>query len=209
LLLTGTLALLFTERANAQTLGGLDAGPRLLSAFFHSASARTAGFNAVDLAAVTDAGLLALLALMFIGGASGSTAGGIKLQTFSLLFFALLSTASGSQDVQAFRRRVPIAFVLRALAVVLLSLAVVFAVSFALSATEQAPFLHLVFEAFSAFATVGLSTGITPELSPAGRLIVTATMFVGRLGPLTLVVALAARERRTSYRWAEEGVKIG
>jgi trk system potassium uptake protein TrkH len=181
----------------------------VLNAVFHGAAARTAGFNAVATDAVTDAGLLVLIGLMFIGGASGSTAGGIKLQTFSLLFFAILSTAAGRQDIQAFRRRVPTAYVLRALTVALLALAVVFAVAFALSVTERAPFVALTFEAFSAFATVGLSTGITPDLSPAGRLIVTATMFVGRLGPLTLVVALAARERRTSYRWAEEGVKIG
>jgi trk system potassium uptake protein TrkH len=206
---TGTLALLFTEWSNPETLGGLPAGPRLLNAVFHSAAARTAGFNAVPTDAVTDAGLLVLIGLMFIGGASGSTAGGIKLQTFSLLLFAILSTAAGSQDIQAFRRRIPTPYVLRALTVALLALAVVFAVAFALSMTERGPFVALAFEAFSAFATVGLSTGITPDLSPAGRLIVTATMFVGRLGPLTLVIALAARERRTSYRWAEEGVKIG
>jgi trk system potassium uptake protein len=205
----GALALLFTERANPETLGGLPPGPRLLNAVFHGAAARTAGFSAVATDAVTDAGLLVLIGLMFVGGASGSTAGGIKLQTFSLLFFAILSAAAGNQDVQAFRRRVPTPYVLRALAVVLLALAVVFAVAFALSVTESAPFVAVAFEAFSAFATVGLSTGITPELSPAGRLIVAATMFVGRLGPLTLVVALAARERRTAYRWAEEGVKIG
>lgn len=212
LVAVGVAGILFTEWRNPQTLGGLALGPRLLNGFFHAVTPRTAGFNTIDTSQMTDAGLLLTMGLMFIGGASGSTAGGVKVQTFSLLFFAILSTVLGLTDVEAFRRRVPIATVLRALAVALISVAVVFAVALALSVTEvahEAPIIGLLFEAFSAFATVGLSTGVTPTASEWGRLVLIATMFVGRVGPLTLVFALAQRERRTAYRWSEEGVRIG
>jgi trk/ktr system potassium uptake protein len=163
----------------------------------------------VDIGQMTDDGLVVLMALMFVGGAAGSTAGGIKVQTFSLLFFAIVSSVRGRPDVEAFGRRVSTAEVMRALSVALLSVAAVLTVFFGLNLTEQFAFERVMFEAFSAFATVGLSTGITPETSPAGRVIITAAMFVGRLGPLTLALALAARERSTAYQWPEESVKIG
>jgi trk system potassium uptake protein TrkH len=209
LLALGTVGVLFTERANAATLGDMPIGLRLLNAFFASVSPRTAGFNSIDVGAMTENGLFVLIALMFIGGAAGSTAGGIKVQTFSVLLFAIVSAVRGGSEVEAFGRRVPNGYVLRAIAVALLSLAVVFVVAFALTLTENARFLYLLFEAFSAFGTVGLTTGITPNLSPASLVILGVTMFAGRLGPLTLVLALAARERRTTYRWPAEGVKIG
>jgi trk system potassium uptake protein TrkH len=118
--------------------------------------------------------------------------------------------ARGGSDVEAFGRRVATTQLLRAVAVVLLAVAIVFTLTLALLVTEQAPFQFLLLEAFSAFSTAGLSGGITPDLSLAGRLILSLGMFAGRLGPLTLAVALAARERqRVIYRWPEEAVKIG
>jgi trk system potassium uptake protein TrkH len=150
-----------------------------------------------------------LIGLMFIGGAAGSTAGGIKVQTFSLLFFAIVAAVRGESEVAAFGRRVPSAQLLRAISVTLLSLALILAVAFVLTLTEPARFLSILFESFSAVATVGLSTGITPELSGTGRAILSLAMFGGRLGPLTLVLALARHERRRVYRWPEEAVKIG
>jgi trk system potassium uptake protein TrkH len=120
-----------------------------------------------------------------------------------------VSAVRGRSEVEAFQRRVPDASVLRAIAVATLALATVFVVALALTLTERVRFLYLLFEAFSAFGTVGMSTGITPELSPAGRALLCLTMFAGRLGPLTLVLALATRERHTSYRWPAEEVKIG
>jgi trk system potassium uptake protein TrkH len=205
----GALGVLFTERGNPDTLGEMDAGARLLNAFFMGVTPRTAGFNSIDTGAMTENGLFLLIALMFVGGAAGSTAGGIKVQTFSLLFFAIMSAVRGGSEVEAFGRRLPFAQVLRGVAVALLALAVVFVVSFSLTLTESARFLYLLFETFSAFSTAGLSTGLTPDLSAGGRLIVCLTMFAGRLGPLTLVLALAARERRRVYRWPEETVRIG
>ena len=205
----GTVGLLFTEIANEATLGGMAAAPRLLNAFFAATASRTAGFTSVDVGSYSEEGLLVLMPLMFIGGGAASTAGGIKVQTFSLLLFAIISAIRGAPEVEAFRRRVPVTTVLRAIAVALLSLALVFLFTFMLSVSEDANLMRILFEAFSGFGTVGLSTGITPTLSVAGQLILVVAMFVGRLGPLTLVLALAARERRPTYRWLEEGVKIG
>jgi trk system potassium uptake protein TrkH len=204
----GTLAMLFTERANAATLGAMEPGPRVLNAFFMTA-ARTGGFSSVDVGRLTEDGLVVLMALMFVGGASASTAGGIKVQTFSILFFAIVSSVRGRRDVEAFRRRVPPVVVMRAVAVALLGVAAVFVLFFCLNVTEQFSFEQVLFEAFSAFATVGLSTGITPDTTSAGRVILIVAMFIGRLGPLSLALALAARERRPSYQWPEEPIRIG
>jgi len=204
----GTLALLFTERANAGTFGEMEPGTRLLNAFFHTVS-RTAGFSAVDFSRMTEDGLFVLMGLMFIGGSAASTAGGIKVQTFGLLFFAIVAAVRGLDEVEAFRRRVPMPQVLRALSIALLSIALVFAVSLVLNVAEQFVFHRVLFEAISALATVGYSTGITLEASPVGRAILIFSMFIGRLGPLTLVLALAARTRQTTHRWTEEAIKIG
>jgi trk system potassium uptake protein TrkH len=208
LTVVGAAALLFTERANAGTLGAMNPAVRGLNALF-MATARTGGFATIDVGRLSEDGLIVLMGLMFVGGAAGSTAGGIKVQTFSILLFAIVSAVRGVPDVQAFRRRVPTAQVARALSVALLSVAVVFGLFFALNISEEAPFEWLLFESVSALATVGLSAGVTAELSPAGRLIVIAAMFVGRLGPLTLALALAAREHRATYRWPEENIRIG
>ncbi len=208
LLVAGTVLLLFTERANTDTLGGMDGAPRLLNAFFLAAT-RTAGFSTVDIGKLTDDGLLTLIALMFIGGSAGSTAGGIKVQTFSILFFAIVAAVRGVNEVQAFHRRVPMSQVLRAVAIALLGVAWAFTISLALNLTERSLALRNVFEAVSALSTVGLSTGITPETSAWGRVILIVAMFTGRLGPLTLALALAARERPARYHWPEETIKLG
>jgi trk system potassium uptake protein TrkH len=143
------------------------------------------------------------------GGAAGPPPGGIKLQTFSVLFFAIVSAVRGVTDVHAFGRRVPLPEVMRSLSVALLSVAAVFLLFFAMNLTEGVIFQRLLFEAISALATVGLSAGVTGELSPAGRLMLIVAMFVGRLGPLTLALALAARMRPTCYRWPQESIRIG
>jgi trk system potassium uptake protein TrkH len=208
LLVGGTLALLFTERVNASTLGAMAPAARLLNAFFLAAG-RTGGYSAVDVGTMTDDGLLVLMGLMFVGGSAGSTAGGIKLQTFSILFFVILSAVRGVPDVQAFGRRVPLGEVMRSASVALLSVAAVFALFLVLSLSETVLFQRLLFEAISALATVGLTTGVTDDLSEAGRLMVVVAMFIGRLGPLTLALALAARMRPTRYRWPQESIRIG
>ena len=209
LLIAGSVLIGFTEWGNPQTLGALPPEQRMLNALFESATLRTAGFTALDTGALVESTLFVVMALMFIGGASGSTAGGIKVTTFSVLLIAIVSTARGMPSAMAFGRRIQHAVVYRALAVALLALAWVFAVGLGLTLTTEATFVQTLFEAVSAFGTVGASTGITPDLSDPARLITIVAMFVGRLGPLTLVLALAARAHAVAYRPAVESVRIG
>jgi len=161
------------------------------------------------MANVADYTLFFTMLLMFVGGASGSTAGGIKLNTFGMLVATIWSTIRGRERAGAFGRQFNTQQIHRALTLVMFSIGLVSLVVFILTVTEEFSFLNLLFETFSAFGTVGLSTGITPDLSMAGRLIITSTMFVGRLGPLTLALALIQRQRPTAYRYPEEAVRIG
>ena len=209
LLVGGTLLIGFTEWSNPLTLGALPTEQRMLNALFESTTLRTAGFTALDTGAFAEATLFVVMALMFIGGASGSTAGGIKVNTFSVLLIAIVSTVRGEPSAIAFGRRIQHAIVYRALAVALLAIAFVFVVGLGLTLTSDATFVQTLFESISAFGTVGATTGITPDLADPARLIVAGAMFVGRLGPLTLVLALTARERTTSFRPAVESVRIG
>ncbi len=209
LLLGGTALIGFTEWSNPLTLGALPAEQRLLNAFFESATLRTAGFTALNTSAFIESTLFAVMALMFVGGASGSTAGGIKVNTLAVLLIAIVSTVKGQPSATAFGRRIQHAIVYRALTVVLLSFGFVFVIGLGLTLTTDATFVQTLFEAVSAFGTVGASTGITRDLSDPARLITTFAMFVGRLGPLTLVIALAARAHPVAYRPAVETVRIG
>jgi trk system potassium uptake protein TrkH len=147
---------------------------------------------------------------MFIGGASGSTAGGIKVNTFSILLVAIISTARGEPSAQGFGRRIPHILIYRALSVALLSIAIAFSVALLLElTTPDATFVEVLFESISAFGTVGASTGITRELPDAAQLVVIVAMFMGRLGPLTLVLAMTARARPVRSRPAVETLRIG
>jgi trk system potassium uptake protein TrkH len=209
LLVVGTVSLALFEWSNPATLGSLPEAQRPLNAVFEATTLRTAGFSVLPTGSLTQPTLFVVMALMFIGGASGSTAGGIKVNTFSVLLIAIASTVRGRPSAEAFGRRLPHAVIYRALAIALLSVAFVFAVGLGIEITAGTPFVQTVFEAISAFGTVGASTGITPGLPDSARLIIVAAMFVGRLGPLTLVLALAARERPVSYRPAVEAMRIG
>jgi trk system potassium uptake protein TrkH len=205
----GAVLVLILEWANPRTLGALPIPERLLGAAFESVSLRTAGFSTMDIAACRDATLVIVMALMFIGGAPGSTAGGIKVTTFSALGIAILSSLRGRPSAEAFGRRIPHAIVYRAIAVALLSIGFVFVVSLVLVLTSEATFLNLAFEAVSAFGTNGTSPGTTRTLDELGLIVTAAAMFVGRLGPLTLALALAARSRPVNYRPAVESIRIG
>jgi trk system potassium uptake protein TrkH len=209
LFLLGAVSVALTEWANPATLGALPEEQRVLNALFESATLRTAGFTALDTGAFVEATLFVVMALMFIGGASGSTAGGIKVNTLGVMLIAIISTIRGQPSAMAFGRRIQHAIIYRALAVGVLSVLFVFTVGLGLTLTTDATFVQTLFEAVSAFGTVGASTGITPDLTDPARLIATFAMFVGRLGPLTLVLALAARAHPVSYRPAVEAVRIG
>jgi trk system potassium uptake protein TrkH len=153
--------------------------------------------------------LFFMLMLMYIGGASGSTAGGIKVNTFGMLAATVWSTIRGREHVGAFGREFKAQQIHRALTIVMLSIGLVGVVALVLVITEGAAFIDILFETVSAFGTVGLSTGITPDLTTAGKTIIVLTMFVGRLGPLTLAFSLVQRQQRTIYRYPQEDVRIG
>ncbi|MFN8526798.1 MAG: potassium transporter TrkG [Chloroflexota bacterium] len=209
LLVLGTLGLLIFEWRNPATFGALAPGTAVLNAFFHSVSVRTAGFAAIDIGALSEASLFLLILLMLVGGAAGSTAGGLKIQTVALLGAATVAALRGRQDVELFGRRARPADLLRAVAVTVLSAAVVILTAFGLSLSDPFGFQQDLFEAVSAFCTVGLTTGITPQLSPSGRVTLIIAMLIGRIGPVTLLLALLARERPSTVRWPEEAVRVG
>jgi len=209
LLTLGFVAFLVAENGNDATIGSLPVSQKLLCALFQSATPRTAGFTTVNIASMHDYTLLFTMFLMFVGGAAGSTAGGIKVNTFGLLATTVVSTLHGREVAEAFGRRFTTGHVFRALSVVLLALAFVGCAVVTLAITEDADVLSAAFEAVSAFGTVGLSMGITPALSIAGRITIIVTMFVGRLGPLYVALALVQRQKPKDYYYPVESVRIG
>lgn len=182
---------------------------KILASYFQAVTPRTAGYNTVEINQLRAATQFFLILLMFIGASPGSTGGGIKTTTFSLLALSVLSLVRGREEVEIFRRRLPAWQVYKALAILFLAAITIITVTLILSIFEQADFLALLFETTSAFGTVGLSTGITPHLSAPGRMLIILTMFIGRLGPLTLVFALAQRRQKVSLRYPEEKIMIG
>jgi trk system potassium uptake protein TrkH len=209
LLLVGAVSIGIFEWENPATLGAMPVEQRPLNALFESITLRTAGFSALPTGELLEASLFVVMALMFIGGASGSTAGGIKVNTFSVLLVAIVSTARGRPSAEAFGRRIPHILIYRALSVALLSIAGLFLVALGLQLATGESFERVLFEAVSAVGTVGASTGITPDVPDPGRLLLVVAMFVGRLGTLTLVLALTARQRPTAHRPAVETIRIG
>lgn len=209
LLVGGTVAILGYEWSNPHTLGGMTLGDKLLSGLFHSAVARTAGFNSLDVGQFETQTLAVHYFLMFVGGGSAGTAGGIKVTTFFLLFFFIWAEIRGNADTVAFRRRISYETQRQALTVLFLgSLTVAIGTMLLLSVTHF-ELEDVLFEAISAFATVGLSTGITGDLPPAGQLVIIALMFIGRVGTITLATALALRSVTKHYRYPEERPIVG
>jgi trk system potassium uptake protein TrkH len=209
LLVMGTAGFFLLEARNDATLGNLSVLQALQHAIFFSVATRTAGFASLDPGDFRGETLFFLMGLMFVGGAAGSTAGGIKVNSLAVLAAAVISASKGRARVIAFGREIPTTVVLRALTVAAVAMVIVVNVALVLILTEPQSFLPLAFEATSAFGTVGLSTGITPDLSVLGKLALVAAMFVGRLGPLALAVALVRQERDTRVRFPEESVRIG
>jgi len=209
LLLFGFGAVLAFEWGNAGTMGTLDPEGKLLAGFFQGVTPRTAGFNTLDYAAVEPETLLVTDMLMFVGAGSASTGGGIKVTTFALLFLMVWSEVRGEPTVNAFGRRVPPVAQRQALAVTFIALNAVVISTLVLMADSAFSFSQALFEALSAFGTVGLSTGITADLNELGKVVLVVLMFLGRTGPYTLGVALALRERRRLYRFPEERPLIG
>jgi len=209
LLLVGFLALLLFEWNNAATLGPMALGEKLLAAAFASVSARTAGFNAIDIGALTHESWALHYFLMFVGGGSAGTAGGVKVGTVAILLLLVIAEVRGRSDSEAFGRRIGASAQRQAITVLVLGSAmVVLGTLFILRGTDF-PTDQVIFEVISAFGTVGLSTGITADLPESSQLMLTLLMYVGRVGIVTLAVSLALGEHRMPYRYPEEHPIVG
>jgi trk system potassium uptake protein TrkH len=209
LLVLGTVSILYYEWGNPATLGPLDLGGKLLASLFHSVSARTAGFNTLDMGHLTTETLSVHYLLMYVGGGSAGTAGGVKITTLALLAFIVWAEIRGEPDTTLFGRKVSLQVQRQALTVIFLSTTLIAFATLALLSVSEYPLEVVVFEAISAFATVGLSTGITAGLPPSGQLILIGLMFVGRVGTITVATALALRARRKPFHYPEENPTVG
>ena len=208
LIVVGTLGILMFERFGIGSDGRAD----LPGAFFQSVTARTAGFNTVDISEMSGSARVGLILLMVIGGSPGSTAGGIKTVTLAVMVMSVVAALRKRSEVEMFRRSVRFVVVGRAITVVVLFVVVLLVTAFALSITERGgdfTMSDIMFESASAVGTVGLTTGITPSLTSAGKLIIIAAMLVGRLGPLTLLAALTFNLKPVRYNYPDEAIVVG
>lgn len=200
LLIWSTLAFAVMEWSNPDTLGALPFGARLWASWFQAATTRTAGFNTVDFGSLNDSTTLMVLTLMVIGAGSTSTGGGIKVTTFIVLFLATVAFFRRRTEIDVFGRRLGLEQIMKVLALTVVTVATLLLGLFVLLLFHEGNFLDLAFETVSAFATVGLSRGITGDFDLAGRIVIMAIMFIGRVGPLTLGFLLATRSpRRIAY----------
>jgi len=215
-LLVGSALVFVMEYGGAHK--GMPVATQIVSSLFHIASSRTAGFATIDIAAYGAPTVYIFMILMFIGGAPVSTAGGIKVTTFALLGGMAMSRFKGVSNVQLLNRSVPEEVISRAISIVFIAITVLVVAMFILLMTESAhvatkdadsSFLPILFEAVSAFGTVGLSLGITPKLTVGGKIVIMLLMLMGRLGPLTIAMAVAGEKGRSSYRYAEETMMVG
>lgn len=209
LLPAGMLATLLYEWSNPATLGAFEPGARFMHAAFHSVMTRSGGFNTVDVGQLRDETLAVSYGLMLIGGGSAGTAGGIKVGTFVIVLLIILAEVRGEPDSVAFGRRVSTEVQRQSVAVVLLAVGMVGTGTLMLLSITGLPLRDALFETVSAFATVGLSTGVTQQLPPSGQALIIVLMFVGRVGTITVATALALRKRRNPYRYPEERPIVG
>ncbi|QYC41175.1 Ktr system potassium uptake protein B [Nonomuraea coxensis DSM 45129] len=209
LLTFGTLVFLATEWRNPATLGGLDDGNKLMAAFFTAVMPRSAGFNVLDVAQMYPSSWLATDLLMFIGGGSAGTAGGIKVTTFGMLAFIVWTEMRGESRVNIGRRRLPETTQRQVVTITVLGVTLVAISTYVLLALTPYGLDQVLFEVISAFGTTGLSTGITADLGTAGHTLLAVLMFIGRIGPLTLGSALALNRRTRRYELPEERVIVG
>jgi trk system potassium uptake protein len=211
LLAVGFVAILVAEWANPATLGPLRVTDKILAAFFNGAAMpRSGGFHTVEFAGMHTESIAVTNALMFIGGGSASTAGGIKVATFFLLAYVIWSEVRGEPDVVIGRRRVAVPPQREALSVALLGLALVgLGMLLVVALTEGYPFEFVMFDVLSAFATVGLSTGVTMDAPESAQLVLAALMFIGRVGPVVVATGIALNTRRRLYRYPEERPLVG
>jgi trk system potassium uptake protein len=209
LIVVGMLIILLFEFTNGRTIGGHGFGQKMLISLFQSVTTRSGGVTTVNISEFRQATQFFIIILMFIGASPGSTGGGIKTTTFAVLVGAVLAMIRGKEDVVLFRLRLAQERVYKAVTVTLFCIGIVMLGTIILASTEDAAFLMILFEATSAFGTVGLTMGLTSDLTFTGKLTIIFLMFIGRLGPLTLTYALGPRVGRPLYRHAEGKIIIG
>lgn len=209
LLLGGAVGFLALEWSNPATLGAMPVLDKASNAWFGSVTPRTAGFNSIDYGAANPSTLLLTMVLMLIGGGSVSAAGGLKVTTFALLGFVIWAELRGEPEVNLFGRRVPTSAQRQALSVALIYVGAVVVATFVLGVVSPFELSTTLFEVISALGTVGLSTGVTATLPDSGRLVLTALMFLGRVGPVTVGAALVLRSKERRYRFPEGRPLVG
>ncbi|MGB8954761.1 MAG: TrkH family potassium uptake protein [Tumebacillaceae bacterium] len=211
LIVGGALGFYFLENQNPQTIGGLPSmGDKTLASLFASVTSRTAGFATLNYEVFTQGGLLWTILLMFIGAGPGSTGGGIKTVTFVVILLYLWTVISNKENTVVFRRTISPRTIYKSLVIAVMATMLVVFATFLLTVTENKEFLRLLFEVTSAFSTTGLSTNLSPVLSDPGRLIIIIMMYIGRLGPLTIALALAARQPdKANLKYPEENLFVG
>ena len=217
LLTIGFVFFMLIEYNNPETLGSLNFGTKILASLFQSVTTRTAGFNTISQNGLTAPGKLMTIILMFIGASPAGTGGGIKTTTFAVIILMIITVIRGNGDITLYDRKVNRATAYKALAISMIAFVIVIIFTMVLSIAEQgntsgiASFENIMYEATSAFATVGLSAGITPSISPVSRVFMIITMFIGRVGPLTLTLAFTNRARNTNikYSFPEGKIMVG
>lgn len=210
LLVLGTVAFFGVETRNSSTFGGYSVTGKFLLAWFQSVTTRTAGFNSVDIGQMTTAGLFITIAFMFLGASPGGTGGGIKTTTLRVLTSCTKSILRGKEEVLLYERKIPLQLILKAVGVLVGSIAAVLSVTTLISLTDpKLEFIQILFETVSAFATVGLSTGVTASVSTAAKLILIVTMYMGRVGILLLMSAILGDPKPTRIHYPEENLLVG
>lgn len=209
LLFVGALVIFIFEYTNPATLGSVNTLGKILGSMFQSVTPRTAGANTLDIGHLRQATQFFIIILMFIGASPGSTGGGIKTTTFTILVGAMIAMVRGKEDIVLFRYRLAKERIFKAITLTMIALFLVLAVSMLLSTTEDHDFLSILFEVTSAFGTVGLTMGLTPLLTVFGKVMIILTMFAGRLGPLTLAYALGPKPGKELFRYPEGKITIG
>ncbi|WP_188998178.1 TrkH family potassium uptake protein [Paenibacillus nasutitermitis] len=209
LIVFGALVIFLMEFNNVQTLGPLHGGGKVLASIFQSVSLRSAGTSTIDITGLRESTQFFMIILMFIGAAPGSTGGGIKVTTFVILIGSVITMLRGREDVVLFRNRLSKEHTYKAIMITFIGLALVVSGAMIMSTTQSHSFLKLLFETTSAFGTVGLSVGLTPELTTSGKIVIIVMMFIGRLGALTLAYALQPRIHKELYRHPEGKIIIG
>jgi trk system potassium uptake protein len=202
------IVIFLLEMDNPATLGNLSHGEKFWASYFQAVSPRTAGFNTIDVTQIEDSTAFFSMILMFIGAGSASTGGGIKLTTFLIIIFAVIAFLKGKKNLVIWKRTIDNTLILKALAISTISGLFVISAIFILSITEKASLVEIMYEVFSAFGTVGLTMGLTSQLTEIGKVVIIFIMFLGKIGPLTLMYSLA-KQKKESLRYPSEDILAG